>query len=362
MKGYNYNNEKHSSKENQNSFFEKELSFDPMAFNNSPLIKELSFNLRSSKNPSSKEPSFCNSLFSNNKYIDKLMNKNYESSFISFHNNSFNDMPTTPQMNISFNNIDIDDDKNSNLLHENKNNEKKLSKEKKEKSKEHEKDAKSKTSFDENNPNTFKKPIKNKTPDSNEKIQHEKIAPSITNIVAIANLHSIIDIRKIASLCKNIEFDTTKNFLKMDLKNSSTKALIFSSGKMRVTGVNYKEQLKKALKSYKNIIKKCGYPSVKINMKEIKYVMFTGTCNIKYKLSFEKLKEHLHDFDEKIIFKQMTKKRKFPAVIYKKKANNSNLTLTIFHSGIINITGAKKEEDIYEEINRIYPVLLKCKI
>ena len=106
-------------------------------------------------------------------------------------------MPTTPQMNISFNNIDIDDDKNSNLLHENKNNEKKLSKEKKEKSKKHEKDAKSKTSFDENNPNTFKKPIKNKTPDSNEIIQYEKIIPSITYIVAISNLHNILDIRKI---------------------------------------------------------------------------------------------------------------------------------------------------------------------
>ena len=239
MSGYNYNTEKHSSKENQNSFFSKELSFDPKAFNNSPLIKELSFNLRASK-----EPSFCNSFFFNNKDKDKLRNKNYESSFISFHNISFIDMPTTPQMNMSSNNIDIDDDKNSNLLHENKNNEKKLSKEKKEKSKEHEKEFESKTSFDENNPYAFKKIMKNKTPDSNEKIQHQKIVPSITNIVAIANLHSIIDIRKIASLCKNIEFDTTKNFLKMDLKNSSTKALIFSSGKMRVTGGTIKKSIK----------------------------------------------------------------------------------------------------------------------
>ena len=159
------------------------------------------------------------------------------------------------------------------------------------------------------------------------------------------------------------KIDKTKNFLKMDLKNTNSKALILSSGKMRVTGVKSKEELRQVLKLYKSVIKKCYYPSIKIYMKEVKYVLFTGTYDAKFKISFEKLKKCLLDFDKKIQIKtQNSKKKIFPAVIYKKNLKESNLTLTIFSSGKINITGAKSEQDIQDEINRIYPELLKCKI
>ena len=217
----------------------------------------------------------------------------------------------------------------------------------------------------ENNKKSDSKISKNSTSNITPLKDDEKIViiPSITNIVAIVNLHCELNLKRIALKAKNIEFDKTKNFLKMDLKNTNSKALILSSGKMRVTGVKSKEELRQVLKLYKSVIKKCYYPSIKIYMKEVKYVLFTGTYDAKFKISFEKLKKCLLDFDKKIQIKtQNSKKKIFPAVIYKKNLKESNLTLTIFSSGKINITGAKSEQDIQDEINRIYPELLKCKI
>ena len=99
-------------------------------------------------------------------------------------------------------------------------------------------------------------------------------------------------------------------------------------------------------------------------MEEIAITNISTTCDIKHKLRLQKLYSYLAELKEPEV-KVYYNSEHFPAIIYKKtiiykkKVVKLKMTLLIYASGKIVITGAKKREDIFNLLNNIYPHLIK---
>ena len=176
----------------------------------------------------------------------------------------------------------------------------------------------------------------------------------ITNICGTSNLNCRLNLEKIVKKTLNSEYNPKKNnFLKMKLKEPKSHASIFSSGKLTCTGVKSEEQLKKAIIKYDKIIKSCGF-STKLNLDEIVINNISATFDFKFMLPLKRLYYYLGSLKETGV-KLHYFENSFPAMVYYKKVDNSNMRISFFTSGKINITGARKKEDISIIINQIYP-------
>jgi transcription initiation factor TFIID TATA-box-binding protein len=247
-------------------------------------------------------------------------------------NNSDN-IIKTPAMRFKFN-----DHENENFV-ENKNDEKSIKKEMQ--------------------PNISSKETKETTTNIG-KISLIKNEPYIANITCNVNLNCIINLKTILFSVKNVKYNPKKNnFLIMKLEKSNITANIFSSGKMTCCGAKSKEELYKALKKYKKIIKKCGF-DVHIKKKQIVIRNIVSTCAVNFKIPLSKLFVHLNKICK--TGEIVKKPKQHPGLIYKKKIENSNICYVFYNSGKITITGAKEEEHIHEAFKNIYPELLKVKM
>ena len=181
--------------------------------------------------------------------------------------------------------------------------------------------------------------------------QQDKPKPELQNIVSTANLSIKLDLRKIALNCRNAEYNP-KRFAAViiRIREPKTTALIFSSGKMVITGAKSEDQSQVAAKKYAKMIKKVGYPAIKFQ--DFKVQNIVGSCDIRFPISLDSLNaEHANfsTYEPEI----------FPGLIYRMKS--PKIVLLIFASGKIVLTGAKTRQDIETAFNNMYNVLLKYK-
>ncbi len=88
------------------------------------------------------------------------------------------------------------------------------------------------------------------------------IIPTLQNIVATVNLDCKLDLKTIALHARNAEYNP-KRFAAviMRIRDPKTTALIFSSGKMVVTGAKSEEMSRLAARKYCRIVQKLGFPA-----------------------------------------------------------------------------------------------------
>lgn len=176
---------------------------------------------------------------------------------------------------------------------------------------------------------------------------HQRPVPELQNIVSTANLSTKLDLRKIALNCRNAEYNP-KRFAAViiRIRDPKTTALIFSSGKMVITGAKSEEKSQTAAKMYAKMIKKVGNPSVKLQ--EFKIQNIVGSCDVKFCISLESLNTEHQTFST-------YEPELFPGLIY--RMHTPKIVLLIFASGKIVLTGAKTREDIEKAFEQIYSVL-----
>jgi len=134
------------------------------------------------------------------------------------------------------------------------------------------------------------------------------------------------------------------------IRDPKTTALIFSSGKMVITGAKSEEKSETAAKMYAKMIKKVGNPTVKLS--EFKIQNIVGSCDVKFPISLESLSS------EHTIYSTYEPEL-FPGLIY--RMHVPKIVLLIFASGKIVLTGAKTRKDIEVAFEAIYNVLNKFK-
>jgi transcription initiation factor TFIID TATA-box-binding protein len=174
-----------------------------------------------------------------------------------------------------------------------------------------------------------------------------EIIPDVQNVVSTVNLGIQLDLKRIALKARNAEYNPRRfAAVIMRIREPKTTALIFSSGKLVITGAKSEEDAKIGCKKYARIIQRLGYGHVKFL--DFKIQNIVASCDIKFPIRLESL-AHAHNqfcsYEPEL----------FPGLIY--RMITPKVVLLIFVSGKLVLTGAKARKDIYQAFNNIYAVL-----
>lgn len=173
------------------------------------------------------------------------------------------------------------------------------------------------------------------------------LVPDIQNVVATTNLDVQLDLKTIALRARNAEYNP-KRFAAviMRIREPKTTALIFSSGKIVVTGAKSERESSRASRKYAKIVHKLGYENAKF--REFKVQNIVASCDVNFPVRLEGL-AHAHNqfcsYEPEL----------FPGLIY--RMLKPKIVLLIFVSGKVVLTGAKVRQDIYDAFDNIYHVL-----
>lgn len=153
--------------------------------------------------------------------------------------------------------------------------------------------------------------------------------------------------KQIALKCRNTEFNPRRfGAVIMRLREPKATALIFSSGKMCVTGLKSIHNANLAAKRFAYIIDRIGFKC----QQEIDFKVqnIVGTADVGFPIRLEGLVYAHSTFAS-------YEPELFPGLIY--RLVSPRVVFLIFVSGKIVITGAKTENDLCEAFTKMFPVL-----
>ena len=182
------------------------------------------------------------------------------------------------------------------------------------------------------------------------KIWVPKVKPlvNIENVVASAVLNHNVDLEAITKLFPMAEY-RPEQFpgLVFRLKKPKTATLIFSSGKMVCTGAK-SENL--AIKAVEKVVKELkSHGIVIVGKPRIQIQNIVASASLGGKIDLEKATYTLS--------KTMYEPEQFPGLIY--RMDIPKVVILLFSSGKLVCTGAKKEEEVYEAVNKLHVKLEK---
>ena len=183
----------------------------------------------------------------------------------------------------------------------------------------------------------------------------EKLVPSegerkpvvrIENIVATVILENNLDLNLIEARIPDVDYNPDQfPGLVYRLQSPRITALVFKSGKMVVTGAKSVKQLVWAVKT---ILKKFITKGIAIQGRpQIQIQNIVASANLNVLVDLEKAAF--------VLPHSMYEPEQFPGLIY--RMDKPRVVLLIFSSGKMVITGAKRENEVYEAVNNIYKVL-----
>ncbi|ELP87178.1 TATA-box-binding protein, putative [Entamoeba invadens IP1] len=175
--------------------------------------------------------------------------------------------------------------------------------------------------------------------------------PEIVNVVSTFQLNQQLDLRKIVQKARNAEYNP-KRFAGAIMRISSPKstALIFQTGKIVCTGTRSIEESKIAAKKYAKIIKKIGYNEVRFSNFNVQNIV--GSCDVKFQISLRSLYDSNTDMCQ-------YEPEVFPGLVF--RMTQPKVTLLVFSTGKVVLTGAKDDESLNTAYTKIYPILLANK-
>ena len=168
----------------------------------------------------------------------------------------------------------------------------------------------------------------------------------VVNIVVSTSLEHDIPLEKMAATLSNTEYNPEQfPGLVYRLDKPKVTALIFKSGKMVVTGAKSTQELIEAVKKIVRNLKKHGieiYGRPKVQIQNI-----VASANLHVCIDLERAALTLEN--------SMYEPEQFPGLIH--RMDEPRVVLLVFSSGKMVITGAKREEEVYEAVEKIYKKL-----
>ncbi|XP_062005639.1 TATA-box-binding protein-like [Rosa rugosa] len=177
--------------------------------------------------------------------------------------------------------------------------------------------------------------------------------PTIVNIVSTVNLGCKLDLKRIASRVRNAEYNPKRfHAIIMRIREPKTTSLIFSSGKMVVTGAKSIEETKFAARKHSRIVQKVGVDGgVKVQFMDFKIQNIVASCNVNFAVRLETL-----SFSDTTLGCASYEAEIFPGLIY--RVLKPKVVLLIFASGNVVITGAKSfENHTLKAWEQMYPLI-----
>jgi transcription initiation factor TFIID TATA-box-binding protein len=169
---------------------------------------------------------------------------------------------------------------------------------------------------------------------------------NIENIVATVILDHGLDLNLIEARIIDVEYNPDQfPGLIYRMRNPRVTALIFKSGKMVVTGTKSINELVYAVK---RILKSLQEHGIEIRGRpKIQIQNIVASANLHVNIDLEKAAFVLPG--------SMYEPDQFPGLIY--RMDKPRVVLLIFSSGKMVITGAKRENEVFEAVEKIYRVL-----
>jgi len=171
----------------------------------------------------------------------------------------------------------------------------------------------------------------------------------IQNVVATFNVGCKLSLKKIATQARNAEYNPKRfSAVIMRIRNPKSTALIFSSGKVNVTGARSEQQVLVASRKYARIIQRLNFP---VEFKNFRIQNVVSSVDVKFSIRLEGLAfSHANNasYEPEI----------FPGLIYRMR-DPVKMTLLVFVSGKVVLTGGKKSAEIKTAFRKLYPTLIK---
>lgn len=173
-----------------------------------------------------------------------------------------------------------------------------------------------------------------------------KVKVNIENVVASATLNQKVDLNSVVKGYPGVEYDP-KQFpgLVFRLKRPKTATLIFSSGKMVCTGAKSEKEARRAVVKVIKELKKGGI--IIIGKPEVKIQNIVASGELGGMIDLEKAAYTLGH--------AMYEPEQFPGLIY--RMDEPKVVILLFASGKLVCTGAKKEPDTYEAVDKLHTLL-----
>ena len=174
---------------------------------------------------------------------------------------------------------------------------------------------------------------------------------SIENVVASATLDQKIDLLAIMKVFRNVEY-RPKQFpgLVFRLKRPKTATLIFGSGKMVCTGAKSEKEARRAVMKVIKELKKGGI--IIISKPELKIQNIVASASLGGMIDLEKAAFTLE--------RTMYEPEQFPGLIY--RMAEPKVVILLFASGKLVCTGAKKEQDVFDAVQKLHTLLEEKKL
>ncbi|NLF88625.1 TATA-box-binding protein [Candidatus Bathyarchaeota archaeon] len=173
-----------------------------------------------------------------------------------------------------------------------------------------------------------------------------KAQVSIENVVASATLNQKVDLNSVVKGYPGVEY-RPEQFpgLVFRLKRPKTATLIFSSGKMVCTGAKSEKEAKRAVLKVIKELKKGGI--IIIGKPDVKIQNIVASGGLGGMIDLEKAAYSLG--------RAMYEPEQFPGLIY--RMEEPKVVILLFASGKLVCTGAKKEPDSYDAVEKLQVLL-----
>jgi transcription initiation factor TFIID TATA-box-binding protein len=173
-----------------------------------------------------------------------------------------------------------------------------------------------------------------------------KAIVNIENVVASATLNQKVDLNAVVKGYPGVEY-RPEQFpgLVFRLKRPKTATLIFSSGKMVCTGAKSEKESRRAVMKVVKELKRGGI--IIISKPELKIQNIVASGILGGLIDLEKAAFSLG--------KTMYEPEQFPGLIY--RMEEPKVVILLFASGKLVCTGAKKEQDVYDAVEKLHVLL-----
>ena len=178
------------------------------------------------------------------------------------------------------------------------------------------------------------------------KIHKKEIA--VVNIVISSALEKDIPLEKMAATLSNTEYNPEQfPGLVLRIKEPKTSALIFSSGKIVLTGARTMEDVQKGIEA---IIKQLKKLNINVIIKPeitVQNIVASGNVGMDLNLNVLGIKLPNTEYEPE----------QFPGLVHKLKGTNA--TFLLFSNGKIVCTGTKSEQQARDALDKLIETLKK---
>ena len=177
----------------------------------------------------------------------------------------------------------------------------------------------------------------------------DNLAPQIENINASCELSRDLDLKTISFKIRNAEYNPRKcNAVILRLKTPKATIMIYSHGKLLVTGSKSENDALRSARKVCKLLNKCGYSD--ITLADFRIENIVASTDVLFPIRLEGIANEHRSYAS-------YEPELFSGLVF--RMFKPRLSILVFVTGKVVITGAKNIDEVYEAFQNLFPVLDK---